>query len=88
MTKIETVKMLRAKINIYRRHMLYDLMKKIHLEIKNLAYHFPHVDILGTHQCGKESRELFYHIGPFQDLKFCRDYAEHSIASFTNQIQY
>ena len=30
-------------------------------EIQKLAFHFPHVSILRTHNCGKEIREAFKH---------------------------
>ena len=48
--------------------------------IQKLAFHLPHVRILGTNHCGEMQRKLF------QDVLCCRDYAERVVASFDNQI--
>ena len=55
--------------------------------IQNLAFHLPHVRILGTNHCGEMRRTAFEQHALFQDGIFCRDYAERVVASFANQIQ-
>ena len=49
--------------------------------IHKLAFHLPHVHILGTNHCGAMRCTLF------QDFLCRRDYAERVIASFAHQIQ-
>ena len=55
--------------------------------IPKLAFHLPHVRIIGTNHCGEmrctaiKRRELFQYV-------LCRrDYADRVVASFSNQIQ-
>ena len=55
--------------------------------IQNLAYHQPHVRILGTNHCGEIRRTAFKRRELFQDVLCCRDYYERVFASFGNQIQ-
>ena len=56
-------------------------------DIQKLAFHLPHVRILGTNHCGEMQRTAFKRRKLFQDVLCCRDYAERSVASFSNQIQ-
>ena len=55
--------------------------------IHKLAFHLPHVAILGTNHCGKLRRETFKRRQAFKDAKCCQDYAERLVAQFANQIQ-
>ena len=55
--------------------------------IRKLAFHLPHVRILGTNHCGKMRRTAFKRRELFQDVLCRRDYAERVVASFANQIQ-
>ena len=56
-------------------------------EIKKLAFHLPHVRILGTHHCGKERRYEFKLWENVQDVSCRRDYSEQLVYSFDHQIQ-
>ena len=51
-----------------------------------LAFHLPHVQILGTNNCGEMQRTAFKQRELFQDVLRFRDYAERLVASFANQI--
>ena len=55
--------------------------------IHKLAFHLPHVRILGKNHCGELRRTDFKRRELFQDLLCRRDYAERVVASFANQIQ-
>ena len=55
--------------------------------IHKLAFHLPHVRILGTNKCGELQRTAFKRRELFQDVLCRRDYAERVVASFANQIQ-
>ena len=55
--------------------------------IQNLAFHLPHVRILGTNHCGEMRRTAFKQHELFQDVLCCRDYAERVVASFSNKIK-
>ena len=55
--------------------------------IHKLAFHLPHVRILGKNHCGELLRTAFKRRELFQDVLCCRDYAERVVASFANQIQ-
>ena len=55
--------------------------------IQKLAFHLPHVRILGTNHCGELRRTALKRRELFQDVLCCRDYAERVVASFANQIQ-
>ena len=55
--------------------------------IHKLAFHLPHVRILGTNHCGELQRTTFKRRELFQDVLCRRDYAERVVASFSNQIQ-
>ena len=43
--------------------------------------------ILGTNHCNEMQRSAFKRCELFQDVLFCRDYAERLVASFANKIQ-
>ena len=56
-------------------------------EIKKLAFHLPHVCILGTHYCVKECHAAFKCRRKQYDV-LCRcDYSECIVSSFSYQIQ-
>ena len=55
--------------------------------IQKLAFHLPHVHILGTNHCGELRQTAFKRRELFQDVLCRRDYAERIVASFANQIQ-
>ena len=55
--------------------------------IQELAFHLPHVRILGTNHCGEMQRTAFKRRELFQDILCRRDYSERVVASFDNQIQ-
>ena len=55
--------------------------------IQKLAFHLPHVSILGTNQCGEMRRTSFKRRELFQDVICCRDYSERVVAIFDNKIQ-
>ena len=56
-------------------------------EIQKLAFHIPHVLILGMNHCGDSRRTAFKRRESFQDVLCCRYYAERVVAIFANQIQ-
>ena len=55
--------------------------------IQKLAFHMPHVRILGTNHCGEFRRTAFKRRELFQYVLCRRDYAERVVASFANKIQ-
>ena len=55
--------------------------------IQNLAFHLPHVRILGTNHCSELRRTAFKRRELFQDVLCHHDYAERVVASFANKIQ-
>ena len=55
--------------------------------IQKLAFHLPHVRILGTNQCGEMRHTAFKRRELFQDVICCRAYAERVVAIFANQIK-
>ena len=54
--------------------------------IQMLAFHLPHVRILGTNHCGKMQHTAFKRREIFQDVLCCHDYSERLVASFSHQI--
>ena len=55
--------------------------------IQKLAFHLPHVRILGTNHCGEMRHTAFKRYELFQDV-LCRcDYAERLVSGFSNKIQ-
>ena len=55
--------------------------------IQKLAFHLPHVRIIGTDHCGEMRRTVFKWRELFQDVLCCSDYADRVVAIFDNQIQ-
>ena len=56
-------------------------------EIQKLAFHIPHVQILGTNHCGDSRQNAFKRQESFQDVLCRRDYTEMVVASFDHQIK-
>ena len=56
-------------------------------EIQKLAFHIPHVQIMGANHCGDYLQTAFKHRKSFQDVLCCRDYADRVVASFPHPIQ-
>ena len=52
--------------------------------IKKLAFHLPHVGILGTNHCGEMRRTAFKRRQLFQDVLCRLDYDERVVTSFSN----
>ena len=55
--------------------------------IQKLAFHIPHVRILGTNHCGEMRHTAFKLRELFQYVLCRRDYAERLVARFSHQIQ-
>ena len=55
--------------------------------IQKLAFHLPHVRMLGTNNCGKMCREYFKARQDKKDVITRRDYAEQLTEKFPVQIQ-
>ena len=56
--------------------------------IQKLAFHLPHVRILGTNHCGELLRTAFKQRELFQYVICRRYYTERLVASFANKIKY
>ena len=56
-------------------------------EIKNIAFHLPHIRIIGTNQCGNTHREALKCRIKKQYVLCCRDYTERLVASFAHRIK-
>ena len=52
-----------------------------------MAFHIPHVQILGTNQCGDSCQTAFKISKSFQDVLCRRDYDERLVASSSHKIQ-
>ena len=52
-----------------------------------MAFHIPHVKILGTNHCGDSLQNEFKRRESFQDVLCRRDYDERLVPSFSHQIQ-
>ena len=52
--------------------------------IQKLAFHLPHVRILGTNHCGELRQTAFKRRELFQDVICRRAYVERVVASFAN----
>ena len=52
------------------------------LEILKLAFHIPHVQILGTNHCGESRRTAFKRRESFKDVLCLCDYSERVVAIF------
>ena len=55
--------------------------------IQKLAFHLPHVRILGTNHCGEMRHTAFKQRELFKDFRCRSDYTERLVARFANQIQ-
>ena len=55
--------------------------------IQKLAFHLPHMRILGKNHCGEMQCTDFKRRELFQDVLCRRDYTERLVARFSNQIQ-
>ena len=67
---------------------IYDFHTSFYIPaIQKLAFHLPHVRILGKNHCGEMRRAAFKRHELFQDVLCRRDYADRVVASFSNQIQ-
>ena len=55
--------------------------------IKKLAFHLPHVRIIGTHNCGKECHEEFKLRSKQHDVLCRSDYEDHIVSIFAHQIK-
>ena len=56
-------------------------------EIQKLAFHIPHVQIMGTTHCGDSRWTEFKRRESFQDVLCFRDYSDRIVASFYHKIQ-
>ena len=82
-TKIYTRKelvMMETNISEYRTSFYIPYIQK-------LAFHLPHVRILGTNHCGEIRLTAFKRRELFQDVLYFHDYAERLVARFANKIQ-
>ena len=52
-----------------------------------MAFHIPHVQILGKNHCGDSLRTALKLRESFQYMVYLRDYADRVVASFPHQIQ-
>ena len=67
---------------------IYDFHTRFYIPaIQKLAFHLPHVRILGTNHCGEMRRTSFKRRELFKDVLYHRDYAERVVARFANQTQ-
>ena len=55
--------------------------------IQELAFHLPHVRILGTNHCCEMRCAAFKQRESFQDVLCRHDYYERVVVSFSNQIK-
>ena len=55
--------------------------------IQKLAFHLPHVHILGTNHCGAMQLTAFKQLELFQVFICHHDYAERVVARFSHKIQ-
>ena len=55
--------------------------------IQKLAFHIPHVQILGTNHCGDSHRTAFKRRKSFQHVLCHSDYAERVVYSLPHKIQ-
>ena len=56
-------------------------------EIQKLAFHIPHVHILGTNHCGDSGLTAFKRRKLLQYVLCCGDYFEREAPSFVHKIQ-
>ena len=55
--------------------------------IQKLAFHLPHVQILGINHCGDSCRTVFKRRESFQEVLCHRDYDDRVVAIFAHQIK-
>ena len=56
-------------------------------DIQTLAFHLPHVRILGTNQFGNTRCEALKRLRANQDVLCCHDYSEMVVPGFTHLMQ-
>ena len=67
---------------------IYDFHTSFYIPaIQKLAFHLPHVRILGTNHCGEMRCTAFKQRELLQDVLCSCDYDGRVVASFTHQIQ-
>ena len=67
---------------------IYDFHTSFYIPaIQKLAFHLPHVCIIGTNCCGEMQRTAFKRRELFQDVLCRTDYYERVVASFACQIK-
>ena len=67
---------------------IYDSNKSFYIPaIQKLAFHIPHVHIIGTNHCGNTLCEELKSRSTTQDVLCRRDYDERVVANFTHQIK-
>ena len=67
---------------------IYNFYTSLYIpDIPKFAFHLPYVHILGTNHCGEMQRTAFKQCELFQDVLYCRNYAQGVVASFAHQIQ-
>ena len=67
---------------------IYDFHTSFYITaIQELAFHLPHVRILGTNHCGEMLRTAFKRRELFQEFLCLRDYSERVVSSFANKIR-
>ena len=55
--------------------------------IQKMTFHFPHVHILGTHNCGKECCNTFKRQSNLYYILCRQGYADQIVSSFSYQMQ-
>ena len=64
---------------------IYDFCTNFYIPaIQKLAFHLPHVSILGTNHCGSMQRTAFKRRELFQYVLCRREYSERLVASFAH----
>ena len=67
---------------------IYDFHSSFYIPVmQKLAFHLPHVHILGKNHCGAMRRTAFKRREIFQYVLCCNDYSERVVAIFAHQIQ-
>ena len=67
---------------------IYDFHTSFYIPaIQKLAFHIPHVRIIGTSNCGAIQHTAFKKRESFQDVLCRREYAERVVAIFSHQIK-
>ena len=67
---------------------IYNFQTSVYMsEIQKLAFHIPHIQILGTNHCGDSRQTEFKRHKSFPDMLCRHDYADRVVASFPHKIQ-